>query len=125
MAITVKSRKAKGRGFQKEIARFIREFFGLESHDVVSTAASVGGEDIILSDFAKSQFPFAVECKKQEKIQIWSAIEQAEKNANGRIPIVVFARNYSKIYVTIDFDAFLALVKYGAGSLDLPKDATE
>jgi hypothetical protein len=116
--ITRKSAKAKGRSFQKEVARWIREFFRMENSDVVSTAASVPGEDIILSDFAKKQFPFSVECKKQEKLNIWAAIEQAERNSKERTPIVIFARNHSKTYVTLDFDAFLALVKYGVGSLE-------
>jgi hypothetical protein len=83
----------------------------------------VGGEDVILSDFAKRLFPFSVECKKQEKVQIWAAIEQAERNTkDNRVPIVVFSRNHAKTYVTIDFESFLALVKYGAGSLGLLDD---
>jgi hypothetical protein len=122
MANTVRSRKAKGRTFQKEVARAIREYFNLQDNDAISTAASVGGEDVILSEFAKRLFPFSVECKKQEKLQIWSAIEQAEKNSKERTPIVVFSRNHAKTYVVIDFESFLALTKYGVGSLGLVDD---
>lgn len=117
MPITIKSRKAKGRSFQREVARWIREFFGLSDSDIRSTAASVGGEDLLFSDFARIKFPFSVECKKQEKLNIWKAIEQAKKNAGKHIPIIVFARNHSETYVTIDLDSFLVLTKYGTSAL--------
>lgn len=117
MAKTVRSRKAKGRTFQKETARKIREAFHLEDHDAISAAASVPGEDIILTPYAKEQFPFSVECKNQEHIQIWDAIAQAEKNANDRIPIVVFKRNNMEPHVVMNFDDFLVLVKYGVSGV--------
>lgn len=110
MANTVRSRKAKGRGFQKEVARRIREHLKLQDFDVRSTAASVGGEDILLTPKAMELFPFSVECKNQEHIQIWQAIEQSKKNSGGRIPIVIFKRNHSEPYVAIDFESFLKLI---------------
>ena len=36
------------------------------------------GEDILLSPAARKLFPFSVECKNQEKLNIWSSLEQAE-----------------------------------------------
>ena len=112
-----RSAKAKGRGFQKETARKIREYNNLLDSDVRSTAASVPGEDILFSEIARNIFPFSVECKCQEHINIWGAIEQAKKNGGKYVPIVVFKKNNTDTYVTIDFDSFLALVKHGVGSL--------
>lgn len=111
MAITVRSRKSKGRRLQIAVARRIREVYKLEDRDAVSAPASVGGEDIILSEKAKKCFPFSVECKNQEKVKIWEAIAQAEKNTGeGRTPIVVFSRNNAPTYVAIEFEKFLELV---------------
>lgn len=115
--ITRRSAKGKGRLFQKTIARQIREYNGLSDSDVRSTAASVPGEDILFSELARNIFPFSVECKNQEHINIWQAIEQAANNAGNYTPIVVFKKNNSDPYVTIDFESFLALVKYGISSL--------
>ena len=114
---TIRSRKSKGRGFQKEVARQVREYFLLSDSDVRSTAASVPGEDLLFSEFARNIFPFSVECKAQEHINIWAAIEQAQNNSNKHIPIVVFKRNHSDTYVTIDFESFLSLIKHGVESL--------
>jgi len=115
--ITRRSAKGKGRGFQKDVARQIREYFGLSDSDVRSTAASVGGEDILFSELARNTFPFSVECKNQERVNIWAAIEQANKNSKKYTPLVVFKKNHSETYVTIDFEAFLALVKHGVESM--------
>ena len=112
MTITRRSAKSKGRRLQIAVARAIRERFGLEDRDAVSAPASVGGEDIILSEKAKNVFRFSVECKNQEKVKIWEAIAQADKNAkDGRTPIVVFSRNNAPTYVAIEFSEFLKLLK--------------
>lgn len=111
MATTVRSRKSKGRRLQIFVAKTIRELFKLEDRDAVSAPASVPGEDIILTERAKKLFPYSVECKNQEKVNIWEAIAQAERNAReGRTPIVVFSRNNAPTYVAIDFHKFLELV---------------
>jgi hypothetical protein len=115
--ITRRSAKGKGRGFQKDVARQIREYNDLSDSDVRSTAASVPGEDILFSELGRNTFPFSVECKNQEHLNIWQAIEQANRNAGNHTPIVVFKKNHSETYVTINFDDFLAIIKHGVGYL--------
>ena len=117
MPITRRSAKSKGRGFQKDIARKIREYFGLADSDVRSTAASVPGEDILFSDLGRHTFPFSVECKNREHISIWQAIEQSNKNAGYYVPLVIFKKNNSETYVTIDLDSFLSIIKHGVSSV--------
>ena len=68
------------------------------------------GEDILLSPAARRLFPFSVECKNQEKLNIWSALEQREDNSNNHIPLVVFKRNRSKTYAVLEFDSLLKLL---------------
>ena len=41
---------------------------------------------------------------------MWQAIEQAESNCEDRAPVVVFKRNRSKTYLTIEFDSFVKLI---------------
>ena len=111
MAHTVKSRKAKGRKFQQEVAQAIQSCISLQARDVVSTPASVTGEDILLSERAKKKFPFSVECKAQENLSIWRAMQQAEDNTpDERMPLLVFKRNRSKTYCVLDFADFLELL---------------
>lgn len=83
----------------------------MEEEDVRSTSMGASGEDLLLSPAAYRSFPFYVECKNVEKLNIWSALEQAEqgaKKSKGE-PIVVFRRNRSKAYVALDFDYFASL----------------
>ena len=111
MTIKTRSAKAKGRDFQKAIAKDIRELYGLEERDVVSTPASVPGEDILLSEKAKEVFPFSVECKRTEKASVWQWIKQAEQNKGDRTPIVVFRRSRGKSQVLISWEDFKELIK--------------
>jgi len=59
---------------------------------------------------ARKFIPYAIECKNQEKLNIWSSLEQAENNSNGYEPLLIFKRNRSKTYVTMDMREFLRLL---------------
>lgn len=109
-AKTVRSRKAKGFTFQKEVAEMIRSKFGLEDRDVCSTPSSVPGVDILLSNRAKELFPFAVETKRTEKVSMWDWIKQAEQNRGELTPLVVFKRNRSDTYCCLKFDDLLEII---------------
>ena len=41
-----------------------------------------GGEDLIMARAARQMFPFSVECKNVEKLNVWEAYEQAKANCN-------------------------------------------
>ena len=70
------------------------------------------GEDIKLSPAARAVFPYSVECKNTEKLNVWSALAQCEANAkDGATPLLIFSRNRSKTYVAIELDAFLKVAK--------------
>jgi len=113
MANTPRSRKSKGKRLQNTVRDLILEHFSqLEPDDVVSTLMGDSGTDIKLSPAARKVFPYSVECKNQEKLNIWSALEQAEKNAKeGTNPILFFKRNHSKMYVTLDAEHFFNLIQ--------------
>ena len=70
----------------------------------------MSGEDIVLSPAAKKVIPYSFECKNQERLNLWSSLEQAENNSQDRQPVLVFKRNRSKVYVAIEFDHFMELI---------------
>lgn len=110
-ANTVASRKNKGRTLQKKVVELIlKENPQLTERDVKSTSMGCSGDDILLSEAALRKFPFSVECKNTEKINIWQAIEQAESRKKDSItPLVVFKRNRSDIYCTLKFEDLLRI----------------
>lgn len=108
------SAKQKGRKLQQVVAKmFLNLFKGkLTEDDVKSTSMGVSGVDVQLSTKAKTLIPFDIECKCQEKINIWDSVKQCEANCkDDRIPLVVFKRNRSDIYCTLKFEDLLELTK--------------
>ena len=89
-----RSAKNKGKRLQNDVRDLILETFTeLEPDDVRSTSMGCGGEDLQLSPAARKKFNFSVECKNQEKLNIWSALDQAEQNSGEHTPLVIFKRN--------------------------------
>ena len=112
-ASTTKSRKAKARALQNAIASDICAAFPvLGSADVHPAIMGQSGMDICLSSRARDLFPYAIECKNQEAVSIWSAIAQAKANGEkeGLVPLLVFKRNRTAPYVIIQWDLFLHLL---------------
>ena len=106
-----RSGKNKGKRLQNKVRDLILEKFNqLEPDDVRSVTMGESGEDILLSPAARKLFPFSTECKNQEKINIWSSLEQAETNSGNHTPIVIFKRNRSKTYVALEFEKLLELL---------------
>lgn len=107
------SAKAKGRKLQQEVRDALLETFQseLEKDDIKSAIMGESGEDIKLSPAARKLIPYSIEAKCKEKISVWAAMKQAEENADGHTPIMVFRRNHSKTYVMMDFEHFLKLIK--------------
>ena len=104
--------KAKGRRLQQEIvADLLRTFPTLTSDDVRSTSMGANGEDVQLSSAARIQFPYSVEAKNQEKLNVWEAFAQAVANApSNSEPLLVFKKNKTKAHVMLSWEAFLRLV---------------
>jgi len=110
------SAKAKGRRLQQEVRDAILAAFPeLQPGDVRSTSMGAGGEDILLSPAAFRCVPFAIECKNQEALNVWTALQQAAEHSvmDG---LLVFKRNKSPTYVALQLDHFLALLKEARGT---------
>ena len=70
-----------------------------------------GGEDIMLSAKARNMFPYSVECKNQEKVNVWQSYAQAVDNSGNYEPIVVLKRNNTKPLILVDAEYFVNLHK--------------
>ena len=110
-SMNTRSRKAKGRRLQNQVRETLIERLDIHPEDIKTAVMGESGEDIIMARQARERFPFSVECKAHERLNIWDAIKQAEDNSGDHTPIVVFKRNRSKTYVTIELNNFLDLVE--------------
>ena len=105
------SAKAKGRRLQQKFMQLLIEKLDIDPEDIESRSMGAGGEDLIMSRAARHKFPYSVECKNQEKLNIWSAWEQANSNRGIYEPIVVIKRNGTAPLVVLDAENFLEYVK--------------
>jgi hypothetical protein len=108
-----RSVKAKGRNAQNLIKEIILNTFKeFEPDDVKPALMSESGTDIKLSPFARKVFPYSVESKCVEKLNIWDALGQAEKNTiENTEAILFFKRNRSKMYVAMSAEHFMQLAR--------------
>ena len=105
------SAKAKGRLLQKWFANLLVEELEVDREDLESRPMGSGGEDIIMGKQTREVFPYSIECKNQEAVNVWKAYEQAESNCKGYEPLVVIKRNRTKPLVLLDAEYFVRLNK--------------
>ena len=105
------SKKAKGRRLQQWVRDLLIEKLEEHPEDIESRSMGAGGEDLIMSRSAREKFPYSIECKNQESLNIWKSYEQAQQNSGNYEPIVVIKRNNVKPLVLVDADYFVKLHK--------------
>ena len=105
------SAKAKGRKLQQWFAQVMVNTLNLHEEDLESRPMGSQGEDIIMGRESREKFPYSIECKNQEAVNVWKAYEQCETNCKGYEPLVVIKRNRSKPLVLVDAEHFVTLHK--------------
>ena len=105
------SRKAKGRRLQQQFRELLIEKLGIDPEDIESRSMGAGGEDLIMSKAARHKFPYSIECKNQESLNIWKAWEQANGNKGLYEPLVVIKKNGVRPLVVLDAENFLEMIK--------------
>lgn len=105
------SAKAKGRRFQQWIAKQLIERLGIHPEDIESRSMGAGGEDLILAKAAREKFPFSVEAKNQERVNIWKSYQQAQENAGKYIPLLCIKKNRTEPLVVLSFNDFISLLE--------------
>jgi len=105
-----KTRKAKGRKFQQEIARDISDVLGIpieKDGEIESRPMGQSGPDIILRGDAKADFPFTVETKFTERWDVHKWVDQAKKYGDDWL--LFCKKSRSSPVVIMDKDVFFDL----------------
>ena len=105
------SAKAKGRKLQQWVRDKLIESRDIHPEDIESRSMGAGGEDLIMARDARQKFPYSIECKNQEKLNIWESLKQAEENSGVSSPVLIFKRNRSKTYAVLNVEDFIKLIK--------------
>ena len=105
------SAKSKGRRLQQWFRDLLIEKLNVHPEDIESRSMGAGGEDLIMARAARKKFPYSIECKNQERLNIWSAWEQANGNKGLYEPLVVIKKNGVRPLIVIDAENFLDMIK--------------
>ena len=101
----------KGKRFELKVAKYLsREFNKIKiSRTPNSGGLSLKG-DIMATQGILSEFNW--ECKNQEKLNIWKALEQSANDCIGshKQPLVVFTKNFEKDYCALRLEDFVQLL---------------
>ena len=103
--IKISSRKAKGRGWEQTVAKKIAELigckYGTDDNALVSyRSMGQSGTDVILRGEALNRFPFMIETKAQESINLKGAWEQTMVNAKGGLPMLCIKnKSLGEVYI--------------------------
>ena len=101
------SAKAKGRRLQQWVRDQLIDKLLISEEDVESRSMGASGEDLIMARDARRKFPYSIECKNVEKLNVWEAYEQAKANSGNHEPIVIMKKNGKKPLVVIDAEYFI------------------
>ena len=103
--------KRKGANYERKIAKLLSDAFDTKVSRIPCSGALPGWAGD-LRDLTGVLKDFVWELKCQEKLNIWSALSQAEREALGstRMPVVVFTRNNAKNYVALELNDFLSIL---------------
>ncbi len=103
------SAKSKGRRLQQWIRDLLIEKLKIHPEDIESRSMGAGGEDLIMARAAREKFPYSIECKNQESLNVWKSYEQAESNSGNYEPVVFIKRDNQKPLVVVDAEYFVKL----------------
>ena len=103
------SAKAKGRRLQQWFRDLLIEELNIHPEDIESRSMGAGGEDLIMARAAREKFPYSIECKNQESVNVWKSYEQAQENSKDYEPVVVLKRNNTNPLVLVDAEYFVKL----------------
>ena len=92
--------RTKGHAFERKIARALRDIWfdakrGLQSRGGGKDACDVEGT------------PYHIECKRERRVNIRTAMHQANEDTHGRPPTVISQDDHGEILVTMQFKWWL------------------
>ena len=100
----------KGKRFELSISKYLSKEFNTEIRRTPNSGGLSIKGDIIATQGILSEYNW--ECKNQEKLNIWKALEQSRNDCIGshKEPLVVFTKNFEKDYLACELETFVQLL---------------
>ena len=122
-AITVASRKAKGRALQDWACMKVSEVTGIpwgktDDDQIRPRPMGQSGPDVIMTPNVRAKLPFTIECKNQKQWSVLKYIEQAKANCYPNTDWLLILKRTGRTkaekteeVVVLDAEVFFALLK--------------
>lgn len=95
--------REKGADYERHIANRLKEY-GYDARRGQQYSGANGDADVV------GVHGLHIECKADERLNIFKAMEQSRKDARDwEIPIVAHKKNYKPDLITLDFDNFFEI----------------
>jgi len=103
-----KMSRTKGRGYEQEIARALREELGVPAERVLQQWRDGGGGDVTAKDW-----PWLIECKRPAKFGGHKYMDQVIPDATkaGKAPVVCVRGDHAETLVMLRWADFVALMR--------------
>lgn len=96
--------RTKGHSFEREIAKRLRGIFPQARRHLEYQDAEANGIDLVMTG------KYSIQCKRGRKPAPISKIREVEPK-DGQSPLLITQGDRDKIYVVMEFDEFLTLLK--------------
>lgn len=104
--------KAKGRALQNWIRDTIVALFPeFREGDVTTAIMGESGADVKLSPHAKDLLPYSIEAKNVEKLNVWSAYDQAKSHNSDLEPLLIMKKNRREPVAVVSAKHFFELIR--------------
>lgn len=100
------SERRKGARFENEVCALLRDRLGaaVRRNLAQSRSGAIEGGDIVVGNFS-------LECKRRARFIGHAWLEQAHRDAGGRVPIVVTRGDGGKLVAILELDALIPLIQ--------------
>lgn len=118
-----KSAKAKARRLQDWVVQKLITILDLTPEQTVKPAImGEKGVDVQLATSVSSIFPYSIECKNVERLNIWDAWEQTTANClksslSNTHPLLIISKNRKTPLAIVDAEHFIRLHKNGRNNI--------
>jgi len=99
-----KSQRTKGASGERELCAILSDVLGQAVKRNLAQTRGAEGGDITVGQFS-------IECKRRKGIAIYEWLDQAQRDAGDRIPIVAMRADGRRWVVAMDLDVFLPMLQ--------------
>lgn len=102
----------KGKRFELRVAKYLGEKLKANIKRTPNSGGLSLKGDILCIDDQSILSEFNWECKNQEKLNIWKALEQSRNDClrSRKMATVVFTKNHERDYIALELEDFVNLL---------------